>query len=98
MSMMDIVGLHRESSRAEQGDRLRPSSQKFKRTFQVTPPNVYEESSTPLTVQVTIIDIIFQDKVCNLLYIQDLTKLVQDADIFTNKPPFDLSGHQAETN
>ena len=51
-----------------------------------------------MTVQVTIFDVIYQNKVCNLLYMQDLSKFVHEPTVKTSKPAFDLSDHQAVTN
>ena len=45
----------------------------FKNTYQVLQANRYEEPGDLKTMQVQIFDVLFDNEVCSLVYMQDLT-------------------------
>lgn len=56
-------------------------SNSLTKTFEVQEPNSYEhEGDKKKIVQIKILDILFDDQVCSLLYMQDLTKFKEDTD------------------
>ena len=46
----------------------------FKKTYQVLQANRYEEPGDLKTMQVQIFDVLFDNEVCSLVYMQDLTQ------------------------
>ena len=50
------------------------------RFFQVEKANVYEDRATAnKVVQIKIIEILFKKELCNLVYMRDITKMVEGA-------------------
>ena len=51
---------------------------RFSKIFQVKAANNYEEKATgPRTVQLWIMDVLFNNKVCCLVYMRDLSQLLR---------------------
>jgi len=51
------------------------------KTFEVTEPNLYEnDADKKKTVQIKILDVLFDDQICSLVYMQDLTKFKEETE------------------
>ena len=44
-------------------------------------PNPYSEEESSKTVRIKILDVLFDDRVCSLVYMQDLTQINHDIEI-----------------
>ena len=85
MSLYDIVQMHQQKPSSPYSDdddfkRGEQSDQKkvvFAKTFEVVDPNPYAEASEPKMVQIAILDVLFDNQVCNLVYMQDLTEIAK---------------------
>ena len=49
-----------------------------KRTFEVEQPNPYSTEERKV-VQIQVLDVLYNNEVCNLIYMQDVTKLVDES-------------------
>ena len=69
MSLGDIIGRHTFKQK-EEGKDTNSKSQ----AFLIDTPNRYEVSQdSKKVVQINILEIIFDNKICNLIYIHDIT-------------------------